>query len=259
MISLQTVIEALERWVPSHWAESYDTVGLLWGDPTQSLTGILTTLDITPELIDEAQAVGANLLIAHHPIWFGQKQRLSWDNFADQVIQRLIRADIAVYALHTNLDQAREGVSYVLCQVVGLTPRSFLQGEGEYGMGYIGEGAIPLPPEDFLNHLKRSLQIPVLRYARGPQTAIQRVAVCGGAGSFLLPQAIKAKVDAFVTADIPYHRFFEARGKLWLIDIGHYESEVWISDQIARYLHGLFPDLPIFSTRLRTNPIDYWI
>lgn len=259
MISRRAVIEVLERWAPPHWAETYDTVGLLWGDPTASVSGILTTLDVTPALLEEARAIGADFIITHHPIWFGQKSRLLWDSFADRVIYNFIRADVAVYAMHTNLDHAREGVSHTLCRALGLQPEGFLRTETDHGAGYIGIGPTALPVEDFLRHVQKALSIPVLRYVRGPQRQIRRVAVCGGAGSFLLPEAYRAGVDAFLTADIPYHRFFEAQGHLWLVDIGHYESEVWIADRIAEYLREHFPALPIFSTRIRTNPIEYWI
>jgi putative NIF3 family GTP cyclohydrolase 1 type 2 len=85
------------------------------------------------------------------------------------------------------------------------------------------------------------------------------VAVCGGAGSFLLPQAIEAQVEAFLTADIPYHRFFEAQGRVWLVDIGHYESEWMIAGALADLLRQRFAHIPIFTTRLRTNPVHYWI
>lgn len=259
MTTRRTVIEALERWAPPAWADSYDTVGLLWGDPTRSISGILTALDLTPDILQEAQAVGADFIVVHHPIWFGQKSRLAWDSYADKLIYDCIRADIAVYAMHTNLDHAQEGVSYALCRALGITPEGFLRPANDHGAGYIGRGSVALAVEDFLKHVQKALSIPVLRYVRGPQTAIQRVAVCGGAGSFLLPEALRAGVDAFLTADIPYHRFFEAQGRLWLIDIGHYESEVWIADHIAAYLKRHFPDLSIFSTRIRTNPVEYWL
>ncbi|MEN3041193.1 MAG: Nif3-like dinuclear metal center hexameric protein [Bacteroidia bacterium] len=259
MSTLREIIQRLEEWAPPHWAESYDTVGLLWGEPSRSVSGVLTTLDITPSTIDEARSLGVNLIIAHHPIWFGQKQRLSWESFADRVIYELIRSDIAVYAMHTNLDHAKEGVSYVLCRALGLEPTSFLRANDGYGAGYLGVGSSELSVDSFLRHIQAALQIPALRYARGKQSTIRKVAVCGGAGSFLLPEAIRAGADAFLTADIPYHRFFEAQGHLWLIDIGHYESEVWIADQIAHYLRKYFPHLPVFSTRIRTNPIEYWL
>lgn len=259
MTTRREVIEVLEQWAPPHRAETYDTVGLLWGDPARPVSGILTTLDVTAELLREAQAVGADLIIAHHPIWFGQKSRLVWDSFADRVIYEFIRADVSVYAMHTNLDYVRDGVSHALCLALGLQPEGFLRAETDHGAGYIGVGPTALPVEDFLRHVQKALSIPALRYVRGPQQRIQRVAVCGGAGSFLLPEARRASVDAFLTADIPYHRFFEAQGHLWLVDIGHYESEVWIADRIADYLRQHFPSLPVFSTRIRTNPIEYWI
>lgn len=259
MIPLREILQRLEAWAPPHWAESYDTVGLLWGDPYQPVSAILTTLDITPAILEEAQQLGANLIVSHHPIWFGNKTRLNWDTFSDRLIHRLIQAGIAVYAMHTNLDHAQDGVSYVLCQALGVEPQRFLQSQGEYGAGYIGMAPFPIPPEDFLRHLQKTLRVPFLRYAPGHQRAIQRIAVCGGAGSFLLSAAIQAGADAFLTADIPYHRFFEADGRLWLVDIGHYESEIWISDQLARYLKRHFPSLPIYSTRIHTNPIQYWV
>jgi putative NIF3 family GTP cyclohydrolase 1 type 2 len=93
----------------------------------------------------------------------------------------------------------------------------------------------------------------------GPQKRIQRVAVCGGAGSFLLPQAIQAGVDAFLTADIPYHRFFEAEGHLYLTDVGHFESERFIAKVFADRIRAAFPELPVYASRIRTSPIHYAI
>ncbi|GIV22914.1 MAG: GTP cyclohydrolase 1 type 2 [Bacteroidia bacterium] len=260
MTRIRDVIAAVEAWAPPQWADSYDTVGLLWGDPERPVQGILTTLDVTPELIEEAQAVGANLILAHHPIWFGPRTRLVWDTFADRVIYRGIQADIAVYAVHTNADKSPEGVNFVLCRHLNLRPVRVLQTEGPgYGGGYVGEWAHPLEPPDFLRFLQKRLDIPSLRFTPGPDRPISRVAVCGGAGSFLLPQAIEAQVEAFLTADIPYHRFFEAQGRVWLVDIGHYESEWMIAGALADLLRQRFAHIPIFTTRLRTNPVHYWI
>ncbi len=260
MIRLADVVQVLERWAPPSYAESYDTVGLLWGAPHQPVEGVLTTLDITPAVLQEAREVGATLLVTHHPIWFGPKTRLQWEAYADRLILELIQAGLAVYAMHTNLDQVPEGVNFHLCKALGLRPVEFLRpGVPGQGAGYIGEWNQPLEPGRFLAHVKQALGAQSLRFSRGPDKPIRRVAVCGGAGSFLLPDALAAGVEAFITADVPYHRFFEAEERLWLVDVGHYESEHQIAEAMATYLRSHFPDLPVFSTRICTNPIQHWI
>lgn len=258
MVTIGQVVQALEQWSPPQWAESYDNVGLLWGDPQAPVRGVLTALDVTPAVHQEAQELGANLLVIHHPIWFGQRTKLIPHTYADRLIYELIRSDIAVCALHTNADQAVDGVSYALCRALSLRPVGFLQPiDAQHGMGYIGEWQEGLVPEAFWGFVRARLSLPVVRHSLGPDRAIRRVAVCGGAGSFLLPLALEAGVDAFLTADIPYHRFFEAEGRLWLGDIGHYESEHWIAEVFAQKLKATFPNLPIFLSRLCTNPIHY--
>lgn len=260
MIRIADIVQVLEKWAPPQYAESYDTAGLLWGGPQQPVQGVLTTLDITPAIVQEAREVGATLLVAHHPIWFGPKTRLQWEVYADRLILQLIQAGLAVYAMHTNLDQVPEGVNFHLCKALGLQPVGFLRPVGPgYGAGYIGEWNQPLEPSRFLAHVKQALGAQSLRFTSGPETPIRRVAVCGGAGSFLLSEALAAGVEAFVTADVPYHRFLEAQERLWLVDVGHYESEHRIAEVMAAYLRAHFPDLPVFSTRICTNPVHYWI
>ncbi len=260
MTLIREVVHALERWAPPEWADSYDNVGLLWGDPNGAVKGVLTALDLTPAVLQEAQELSVNLIIVHHPPWFGQRTRLLWESFADRVIYEAIRADIAVYAAHTNADHAPEGVSHALCRELGLRPVRFLREVAPtHGAGYIGEWSQPIDLPEFLRRLREIFGMPSLRLAPGAEGPIQRVAVCGGAGSFLLPEALAAGVQAFLTADIPYHRFFEAQGRLWLIDIGHYESERAIIGVFAELVRREFPDLPTFASRIRTNPVQYWI
>lgn len=260
MTRIHEVVHALEKWAPPDWAESYDNVGLLWGDPNHSVSGVLTALDLTPAVLQEAQEVGANLVIVHHPPWFGQRTRLVWDSFADRVIYEAIRANIAVYAAHTNADHAPDGVSHALCQELGLRPVRFLREVAPtHGAGYVGEWAQPVDPASLVQRLREVFGLPALRLAPGPDAPIYRVAVCGGAGSFLLPEAMASGAQAFLTADIPYHRFFEAQGRLWLIDIGHYESERAIVRVWADLIRRQFPNLATFASHIRTNPVQYWI
>jgi len=259
-MTIGEVVAFLDGWAPPAWAESYDNVGLLWGDARASVRGVLTTLDLTPAVHQEAREVGANLILVHHPIWFGNRTRLDHGSYADRLIYQLIRDDIAVYAAHTNADQARDGVSYALCEALGLRPLGFLKAvSDQHGMGYIGEWQTEMPVEHFWAHVRQRLELPVVRHSRGRSAGVRRVAVCGGAGSFLLPEAIHAGVEAFLTADIPYHRFFEAEGQVWLGDIGHFESERFIARVFAERLKAAFPQLPVYISRIRTNPIHYAI
>jgi len=260
MSTIGAVAAVLDAWAPPAWAESYDNVGLLWGDARAPVRAVLTALDITPAVHQEAREVGANLIVAHHPIWFGHRTRLDFEAYADRLIYQLIRDDIAVYAAHTNADQARDGVSYALCEALGLRPLGFVRSVSEaHGIGYFGEWQEAMALEHFWAYLRDRLQVPVLRYSQGASAHIRRVAVCGGAGSFLLPEVIRAGVDAFLTADIPYHRFFEAEGRVWLVDIGHFESERFVAKTFAQRIKSAFPDLSVYVSRIRTNPIHYAI
>ncbi len=260
MSTIGAVAAMLDAWAPPAWAESYDNVGLLWGDAQAPVRAVLTTLDITPAVHQEAREVGANLIVAHHPIWFGARTRLDHGGYADRLIYQLIRDDIAVYAAHTNADQARDGVSYALCEALGLRPLGFVRSVSEaHGIGYIGEWQEGMATQHFWAYLRERLQVPVLRYSQGASAYIRRVAVCGGAGSFLLSEVIRAGVDAFLTADIPYHRFFEAEGRVWLVDIGHFESERFIAKTFAHRIKSAFPELSVYVSRIRTNPIHYAI
>ncbi|MCS7188402.1 MAG: Nif3-like dinuclear metal center hexameric protein [Bacteroidia bacterium] len=260
MTCIKEVVQVLETWAPPAWAESHDNVGLLWGDPDSRVEGVLTALEITPGVLEEAKELNANLIVVHHPLWYGHRTRLLWDVYADRLIYHLIQAGIAVYAIHTNADHAPNGVNYGLCEVLGLKPVGFLHATApSHGIGYIGELETPIEIWDLFHLVRERVGVPVIRYAKGKDMLIRRVAVCGGAGSFLLPQALASGAQAFLTADIPYHRFFEAQERIWLADIGHYESEKTITTTLANLLRTYFPMLPIFVTHIRTSPISYWI
>src|SRR5690606_12233015 len=112
--------------------------------------------------------------------------------------------------------------------------------------------------EAFLSHLKESMQLHCIRYTQPPPRKIQRVAVCGGAGSFLLPQAIRRQADAFITADFKYHEFFDAEAHLMIADVGHYESEVHTKELIMELLSQKFVNFAVHLAKINTNPIFYY-
>ncbi|MCJ8163517.1 Nif3-like dinuclear metal center hexameric protein [Pontibacter sp. E15-1] len=127
----------------------------------------------------------------------------------------------------------------------------------EVGIGMIGNLAEPLTEEAFLGYLKNKMQLQGLRYTPVGGKAIQRVAVCGGAGSFLLKDALRQKADAFVTGDFKYHEFFDAEGQLLVADIGHYESEVYTKEIFYDTISKNFPNFAVLISEVNTNPVRY--
>ena len=268
----------LETLAPPRLAEDYDNVGLLVGEPATPVRGILIALDITPEVLAEAHRLGANLVISHHPIWFRSRKTLRGDDFVSQQILYAIRHDLCLYACHTNLDSIRQGVNATLVDRLGLTGVEFLQPRSdvatthhsdfcEAGTGMIGELPAPVRAAELLTNVQRIFGCACIRHSRvDSEKPLRRIAVCGGAGSFLLDVARARGADAFITADVTYHHFFETCGELLFMDIGHYESEQLTSEVLRDYLAnkidanaGSFetPPAPRITETL-TNPVRYF-
>jgi dinuclear metal center YbgI/SA1388 family protein len=365
MLTIAQVARHLERLAPLPYQESYDNAGLLTGDPQAQVTGILLTLDATEAVVDEALAKGCNLVVAHHPIVFSGLKKLTGRTYVERVLIRAIRDNVALYAIHTNLDNVLAGVNAQICRQLGLVqPRilapkrnmlkkltvfvpidhsgalldalagagagqignyshcSFtVAGQGTFrpnaqanpylgqagelervaenrievvfpghlegavlaamrqahpyeevayyvhllenanqdvGAGMVGELPGPLPERDFLQLLKDRFALQVVRHTPLLGREVRRVAVCGGAGSFLLPQAIGAKADFFVTADYKYHQFFDADGQIVIADIGHYESEVGTKELLRDQLQAHLPAGLLHLSGISTNPVRYF-
>lgn len=363
-LTVKDVTQHLEFLAPSAYQESYDNSGLLTGDPAAVVTGILVTLDCTEAVVDEAIGRGCNLIIAHHPVIFKGLKKLTGSNYVERTIIKAVRREVAIYAIHTNLDNIHTGVNKKICDKIGLVktrilvPKSqvltklvtfipnehtgsvlsalyeagagqigkyencsfsvegrgtfrptsdanpaigerfvqevvdetrvelifpsYLQGKiimalrkahpyeevafyltslsnpnQEVGSGMIGELPAPLEPSEFLRRLKISMDLTVIRHTSLLSQPIKTVAVCGGAGSFLLPYARQAGAHAYVSADFKYHEFFDAEDQLVIADIGHYESEVWTKELLGEVLIKKFPNFAINFSRTVTNPISY--
>jgi dinuclear metal center YbgI/SA1388 family protein len=265
-IRIHEIARALEELAPARLAEEYDNVGLLVGEAEQSATGVLVALDITPEVLAEAARIGASLVVSHHPIWFRARKSLRGDDFVSRQILAAIRGDLALYACHTNLDSIRDGVNGELARRLELRDLEFLEpredSPGDHhcaaGHGMIGELPRDYAPDEFLAFVRSAVQVECLRYAPSRREKIRRVAICGGAGSFLLEAARARKADAFLTADVTYHKFFDAEQELLFADIGHYESEQFCVTALADYLKQRFPELRVQATTVNTNPVRYF-
>lgn len=260
-MTIQHICALLETWAAPAAAESYDNVGLLVGFPQQEVTGILINLDVTEDLIAEAKALNVNLIVTHHPIWFMPRKRLNGEDYVSRIIMSAIKNDIALYAIHTNLDNVRTGVNRKMAEKIGLENLSFLQEKKspipELGAGMIGTLPKPMEKAAFLRRIKDTFHCGGIRYADAPLDAIQKVAICGGAGSSLVSQAILQGADAFVTADITYHKFFDNENKLLFLDIGHYESEQFTSELIYNYISEKMPNFALHLSKVNTNPVKY--
>ena len=260
-MTIQHIISELERWAPPALAESYDNVGLIVGNAEEPCTGVLINLDVTEAVLDEAIFHGCNLVITHHPIWFSSRKKLTPQDYVGRILIKAIKNNLSLYAIHTNLDNLRTGVNHRIAERLALENCRILspnpQYDGNIGAGMLGTLPEPMPKADFLSFVKQCFDCESIRYADSPHTHIHSVAICGGSGSFLLPQALKAGAHAFITADITYHKFFENEQKILYLDIGHYESEQFTSSLVCDYLSEKFPNFALYLSKTYTNPVHY--
>ncbi|MFN7832578.1 MAG: Nif3-like dinuclear metal center hexameric protein [Bacteroidota bacterium] len=261
MITVQDITSFLESVAPSHLQESYDNSGLIVGSPDDTVTGILFCLDSTEDIIEEAVRRNCNMVVAHHPIVFRGLKRFNGSSYVERTVIRAIRERVSVYAIHTNLDNAYfRGVNSKIAEKLGLTETEILlpkPGQYQAGAGLTGYLSAPMTETDFLHHVKNAMNTPCVRHTRLSGRSVNRVAVCGGAGSFLLADAIRAGADAFVSADFKYHEFFDAEDKLIIADIGHFESEQYTIQLLFDIIREKYPTFALHLTEVRTNPVYY--
>jgi dinuclear metal center YbgI/SA1388 family protein len=261
--TVRDVIDALDRRYPREWAEQWDRVGLVLGDFGTPVGRVLCVVDCVPETVDQAVAAGADLIVAHHPLLLKPVSSIAPDTFKGRMIHRLIRADIALYAAHTNADIANPGVSDALAarlDLVDLRPLVPAEGPGAgggRGTGRIGTLAAPMPLDELAGFAARRLPATAagVRAAGDPERMIRTLAVCGGAGDSFLAAAAGAGVDAYLCADLRHHPASEhlAAGGPALLDVAHWASERPWLDDVAEWLRGQFPVEAIVSD-LDTDP-----
>jgi dinuclear metal center YbgI/SA1388 family protein len=262
-MTIQDITTYLESIAPAHLQESYDNAGLLVGNPATEVTGVLTSLDCTEDIIAEAKVRGCNLVVAHHPIVFRGLKRFNGSNYVERTIIKAIKEDVAIYAIHTNLDNVRhQGVNERIAQRLGLENLRLLGPKDEdetIGSGMVGELPVAMEETAFLHHLKANMETPVVKHTQLLEQPVKTVALCGGSGGFLLGKAKKAGAQVFVTSDYKYHEFFDADGDLVICDIGHYESEQFTTQLLAELLSKKFRTFAVLCTERITNPVRYFV
>ena len=255
------VLDALEQYAPLPLQDSYDNAGLQIGlTEEQEVTGALLCLDVTEAIIDEAERMGCNLVVAHHPLLFRGLKSITGQSYVERCVIKAIQKGIGIYAAHTNLDNAEGGVNYRIAEKIGLKKLSFLEtkiASTPAGSGIIGELETEEDERNFLERVKALFGIRCIRHNVLSGRRICRVALCGGAGGFLLPQAIAQGADVFLTGEMRYHDYFGHEDEILIAEMGHYESEQYTIDLLAEVLSRRFPELKIVKTTLNTNPINY--
>ena len=364
-MKIAEVISFLESIAPPSYQEQYDNAGLLTGNTGWECKGIICSLDAIEEVVNEAVEKNCNLIVAHHPIIFGGLKKINGKNYVEKTVIRAIKNDIAIYAIHTNLDNVIDGVNGRMAKMLGLKNVSILspkqntlkklftfvpvekaepvrnaifaagggyianysecsfnaEGEGTFkpeegtnpyvgdigkrhtekelkvevilpaylenkivaamkaahpyeevaydvvdlsnmnqrvGSGVIGELNEPVEEKKFLEKLKEVFGLQVVRHTALSGKPIGKVALCGGAGSFLTAKALTAGADVYVTADMKYHEFFDANGRMLVADIGHYESEQFTINLLQEILEKKFPTFAVLKTGVETNPVRYF-
>ena len=364
-MTIKEICSFLEYLAPLDFQEDYDNAGLLTGDPGREARNPLLCLDITPTVMEEAILKKSNLIIAHHPFLFRGMKKFIPGQPETEILKKAFIHDIAVYAIHTNLDNAMEGLNAFLLQKLGINGYSVLApkanllkklitfcpaehaekvrqaifdagagkighydccsfnltGEGPFrasekanpfvgkknsvhnekevrievifpaylesqllksllsshpyeevaydiyplnnnnnsvGAGLVGDLAKEVPVVDFLQMVKKKLDVERIRHTQFKKSKIRRVAICSGSGAFLIPEARRSAADIFLTADLKYHDFFLADDNLVLADIGHYESEHWVKEWLYAALIEKFPNFAFLISEINTNPVIYY-
>ena len=270
-VKIKQVVDALEHYAPLPLQEGYDNAGLQVGlTEAVEVSGALLCLDVTEAVVDEAIRKGCNLIVSHHPLIFRKLARISDENYVQRTVRKAIKNDITIVSMHTNMDAAKGGVNFKIAEKLGLRNLRFFGGEKEIdgvkgGEGVIGEitdetdtlHADGIAADDLVLMLRERFQAECVQCNQLLRRPIRKVALCGGAGSFLLDAAIAAGADAFITGEMHYHEFFGHEQEIQICVIGHYQSEQFTSEIFRSIITEKCPGVKCEISEINTNPIIY--
>ena len=270
-VKIYQVVDALEHYAPLPLQEGYDNAGLQVGlTEAVEVSGALLCLDVTEAVVDEAIRKGCNLIVSHHPLIFRKLARISDENYVQRTVRKAIKNDITIVSMHTNMDVAKGGVNFKIAEKLGLRNLRFFGGEKEIdgvkgGEGVIGEitdetdtlHADGIVADDLVLMLRERFQAECVQCNQLLRRPIRKVALCGGAGSFLLDAAIAAGADAFITGEMHYHEFFGHEQEIQICVIGHYQSEQFTSEIFRSIITEKCPGVKCEISEINTNPIIY--
>ena len=261
-MTVNDILGCITEIAPLHWQEHDDNAGIQVGDLNTEIHKALISLDITEEVVDEAIAKQCDLVISHHPLIFHGLKHLTPETYIERAVMKAVKHDITMISMHTNLDNSYLGVSRVLAERLGLTHLHILQpSEADpevCGAGMIGEFKAPMTETDFLGLVAEQIGSPCLKHSALTGRKIAKVALCGGSGTPFMPDALRQKADAYLTADIKYHDFFVPEGNILLVDGGHFETEQFTKQLIKGIIQKKFPTFAAEIAETNTNAVHYF-
>ena len=258
-MKVKDVIKVIEEFAPLSIQEGWDNSGLCVGSPEDEVNSVLLALDCTPELVDEAVACGADMIITHHPLIFSGLKKISPEDMVGNAVIKAVKAGVSIYAAHTNADKVIAGVSGAMAARLGLENVSVLEDNGEgTGLGVVGDLPEELTAGEAISLVKEKFALKCLKSSKPLKGSIRRVAMCGGSGGSLIGAAKRSGAQLYISGDISYHNFFVPEGFM-IMDIGHYESEIEIVDVLFSLLKKNFPNFAVRITQnINSNPIYYF-
>lgn len=260
-MKVKDVLTALERFAPLPLQESWDNAGLQVGLTEAEVSGALLCLDVNERIVDEAIAKGCNLIVSHHPLLFHGLKTISDGDTVQRTVVKAIRNGIAVISMHTNMDNARGGVNFKIAEKLGLTDVDFISPKTvagvEAGSAVMGSLPHPIAADDFIIAVKKAFDVECALCNELLRRPIVKVAICGGAGDFLLDEAIAASADAFITGEMHYHVYAGHEQQIQICVIGHYQSEQYTAEVFKAIIDEAYHGLPTFVAETNTNPIMY--
>ena len=258
-VKIKEVIAALEHFAPLPLQEDFDNAGLQVGLTEAEVSGALLCLDVTEQTLDEAIRLGCNLVVSHHPLIFRKLSQITDSNYVQRVVMKAIENHVTIVSMHTNLDNARGGVNFKIAEKMGLKEVDFFvrKDGADAGSGVMGTLPTSLTAQEFIKMLKETFGVVCVQTNELLQRKIEKVAICGGAGSFLLDNAVAVGADAFVTGEMHYHEFFDHEQQIQICVIGHYESEQYTAEVFREVIESACPDVKCHLSQTNTNPVVY--
>lgn len=254
MTTVGDVFAFLNEKAPVAGKMEFDNVGLLVGHSARPVKSILTALDITAEVIEEAANMGAELIVSHHPLFFELKA-VADDSMEGHLALSLAENGVAAICMHTNLDAAQDGVNDALMAALGGRAEAVL--EPDTAIGRVGELPREIPFSEFLPFVKKALASNGLRYHDAGRP-VKRLAVCGGSGGGDIGLAAAAGCDTYVTADVKYHQFLEAKHLgLNLIDADHFCTENVVVPVLHKWLSRAFPEIDVRVSAVHKQTVRF--
>ena len=263
---IRDITDAIEQYAPLRLQEEWDNAGIQVGDPEAEVTGVLLCTDATEAVVSEAIDRGFNLVISHHPLIFRGLKKIMGRTPVERTVAMAIKHDITIYSAHTNMDSAWQGVSFRMADKIGMTGVTFLDdnrvdpyGDGDStqaGCGVIGD-IEPMTAREVLKRVKEAFEVGAVRYSGNADTMVTRVALCGGAGGFLLDKAVQLGAQLYVTADMRYHDFLDNSQRIVVADIGHYESEHFTKEIFLEIIQKKNPTFAVAFAKNETNQVNY--